>query len=89
MSVSTETRKEIYKKYGGSETNSGSTEAQIALLTHRITHITGHLRGNKKDFSTLRSLGIMVSKRKKLLKYLGKKDIVKYRKLISDLDLRR
>jgi small subunit ribosomal protein S15 len=89
MNLTSETKKEAFKKYGKSETDSGSVEGQVALLTQRIKHITGPLKQNKKDFSTLRALNNLVSRRKKLLKYLTNKDINRYREIISELELRR
>ena len=89
MNLTSEKKKDIFKEYGKSETDTGSVEGQVAMLTHRIKHITGHLKENKKDHSSLRALGNLVSKRKKLLKYLTKKDIERYRALISKLGLRR
>ena len=89
MNLTKETKDEIFKTYGGSETNTGSTEGQIALITHRINHISGHLRTNKKDFSSTRALLNMVGQRKRLLKYLAKRDIVKYRGLLEALGLRK
>lgn len=87
--VTTEQKKEIFKDFGASETNTGSTKAQIALFTARIKDITGHLKTNKKDFSSTRSLINMVGKRKKLLKYLAKRDLEGYRALIKELNLRK
>ena len=84
-----EKKEEIFKEYGGSEKNSGSIEAQIALLTFRIKALSDHLRENKKDFSCKRSLLSMVGKRKRFLQYLAKKDISKYRSLIDKLGLRK
>lgn len=84
-----EKKEEIFKEYGGSEKNSGSIEAQIALLTYRIQMLSEHLRANKKDFSCKRSLLSMVGKRKRFLQYLAKKDITKYRALIEKLGLRK
>lgn len=82
--------KEIFKEFGGSEKNTGSVEGQIALLTERILHISAHLKnGNAKDHSSNRSLVKMVGQRKKLLAYLTKKDINKYRALIAKLGLRK
>ena len=89
MILTKEKKKEIFKEYGGSETNTGSTEGQIAMLTHRIDHISGHLRGHRKDHSTTRSLFKMVGQRKRLLKYLAHKDIMKYRSMLEKLDLRK
>lgn len=84
-----EKKEEIFKEYGGSEKNTGSIEAQIALLTFRIKELSDHLRENKKDFSCKRSLLSMVGKRKRFLQYLAKKDIAKYRSLIDKLGLRK
>jgi small subunit ribosomal protein S15 len=84
------TRKlEIFKEFGGKAENTGSTEAQIAMFSERINHITGHLKTAKKDFSSTRSLIGLVGKRRRLLNYLAKKDITKYRALIQKLDLRK
>ena len=84
-----ENKKEIFKKYGSSETNTGSTEGQIALFTHRINHLSNHLKKNHKDFNTERSLVKIVGKRRSLLDYLKKKDINKYRELIKELNIRK
>ena len=86
MYLTQEVKKEIFKKHGGSETNTGATEAQIALFTHRIDHLTEHLKGNRKDFNTERSLVKLVGKRRSLLDYLIKTDIVRYREIIKELD---
>ena len=79
----------IFRDYAGSETNTGSTEGQIALFTYRIKMLSEHLKSNKKDHSCRRSLVAMVGKRKQLLQYLMKKDINKYRLLIERLGLRK
>jgi small subunit ribosomal protein S15 len=89
MYLTKEVKKEIFKKHGGSENNTGSTEGQIALFTHRINHLTGHLKKNQKDFNTERSLVMLVGKRRSLLDYLKKKDIEKYRELIKELNIRK
>ena len=89
MYLTTEKKKEIFKKYGSSETNTGSTEGQIALFTHRINHLSSHLNKNHKDFNTERSLVKLVGKRRSLLDYLKKKDINKYRELIKELNIRK
>ncbi len=89
MSITTEKKKEIFKEFGGSETNTGSVEAQVALLTHRINHISQHLRNQRKDHSSTRSLYKMVGRRKSLLKYLANKDINRYRAIIEKLNLRK
>lgn len=89
MYLTKETKAEIFKKHGGSEGNTGSTEGQIALFTHRINHLTQHLKQNQKDFNTERSLVKLVGKRRSLLDYLKKKDIEKYRSLIKELNIRK
>ena len=82
-------KEEIFKKFGRNEKDSGSVFSQVALFTSRIEHLTDHLKKNKKDYSTQRSLQLMVGKRRKLLDYLKNKDIVKYRELVKDLGLRK
>ncbi|MEM0995884.1 MAG: 30S ribosomal protein S15 [Bacteroidota bacterium] len=91
MYLNNETKKEIFKRYGHnkSETDTGSPEAQIALLTYRINHLTEHLRSNKKDISTRTGLLRMVGKRRRLLDYLIKKDITRYRAIIKELGIRK
>ena len=89
MYITKEVKSEIFKKHGGSEGNTGSTEGQIALFTHRIDHLTGHLKNNQKDYNTERSLVRLVGKRRSLLDYLKKKDIEKYRALIKVLNIRK
>ncbi len=79
---------EIFEEYGGSASNTGSTEGQIALFTYRIKSLSDHLQKNKKDHSCRRTLLSLVGKRKRLLFYLAKKDIVKYRELIEKLGIR-
>jgi len=82
-------KEEIFKKFGTNEKDSGSVFSQVALFTTRIQHLNNHLKDNKKDYSTQRSLQLMVGKRRKLLDYLKNKDIVKYRELVKDLGLRK
>jgi small subunit ribosomal protein S15 len=89
MYLTSEVKKEIFKQHGGSETNTGSTEGQIALFSHRINHLTGHLKKNRKDFGTQKALLDLVGKRRSLLTYLKNQDIEKYRALIKELDLRK
>ncbi|MFK5972881.1 MAG: 30S ribosomal protein S15 [Flavobacteriaceae bacterium] len=89
MYLTKEIKAEIFKKHGGEEKNTGSTEGQAALFTHRINHLTGHLKRNHKDYNTERSLVRLVGKRRSLLDYLKKKDIVKYRELIKELNIRK
>jgi small subunit ribosomal protein S15 len=82
-------KEEIFGQYGKSATDTGSPEAQIALFTYRIKHLTEHLKANHKDFSTARSLTMLVGKRRKLLKYLYVNDINRYRAIIKALGLRK
>ena len=89
MYLSKEVKADIFKKHGGSANNTGSAEGQIALFTHRINHLTGHLKKNHKDFNTERSLVMLVGKRRSLLDYLKKKDILRYRAIIKELGLRK
>ena len=90
MSVLTKEKKaNIFETYGGKASNTGSIEAQVALLTERILHISGHIKGNKKDFSSNRGLVQLVSKRKRLLSYLSKTDLQGYRALTEKLGLRK
>ena len=89
MYLSKEVKADIFKKHGGKAENTGSTEGQVALFTHRINHLTGHLKNNRKDFNTERSLVRLVGKRRSLLDYLKKKDIVRYRELIKELNIRK
>ena len=91
MYINTEVKKEIFKKFGNakSETDTGSPEAQVALFTYRIKHLTGHLKENKKDVSTRMGLLRLVGKRRRLLDYLAKKDINRYRAVIKALGIRK
>ena len=89
MYLSKENKKEIFKEHGKSDTDTGSAEGQIALFTARINHLTDHLKNNRKDFNTERSLVMMVGKRKSLLSYLKSKDISRYREIIKKLNLRK
>jgi small subunit ribosomal protein S15 len=91
MQLTVETKKDLFKKYSPkkSNTDTGSAESQIALWTTRINHLTGHLKTNKKDFSTQTGLLNLVGKRKRLLNYLQNTDIDRYRAIISELDLRK
>ena len=89
MQLTAESKKYLFKKFGGSEKNTGSTEAQIAMFTQRINHISGHLKDQRKDKSAELSLIKLVGKRRSLLNYLAKQDIFKYRDLIKELGLRK
>ena len=82
-------KEEIFGKYGKSATDTGSAEAQIALFSYRISHLTEHLKKNRKDHTTARSLTMLVGKRRKLLKYLYTNDINRYRAIIKALGLRK
>ncbi|MBC7885652.1 MAG: 30S ribosomal protein S15 [Saprospiraceae bacterium] len=84
-----EKKNEIFAEYGGSATNTGSIEGQIALFTFRIKSLSEHLKDNKKDNSCKRSMLTLVGKRKRLLKYLTSQDIQKYRSLIEKLGIRK
>ena len=89
MYLTKEKKAEIFAKHGKSATNTGSSEGQIALFTYRINHLTGHLKNNRKDYNTERSLVKLVGKRRNLLDYLIKNDIVSYREIIKELGLRK
>ena len=89
MSISTQEKEKIFKKFGGSSKDTGSIYSQVALFTKKIAKSTEHLKLNRKDYVTQRSLQLMVGKRRKLLAYLESKYVLKYRKLVKDLGLRR
>ena len=88
MYLSNEFKAKIFAKHGKSATDTGTAEGQVALFTARIAHLTGHLKTNKKDFSTQLSLQKLVGKRRAILAYLYKKDINRYRAIIKTLELR-
>ena len=79
----------LFKEHGKSEKDTGSAEGQIALFTTRINHLTNHLKKNRKDYNTERSLVKMVGKRKNLLNYLKTNDIERYRSIIKKLSIRK
>ena len=89
MSITTEQTAKLVKEFGKTETDSGSTEVQIAILTHRIVTITEHLKSNHKDFHTRRGLLTLVGRRRSLLDYLKKKNEAGYKELIAKLGIRR
>ena len=89
MYVDSSNKKDIFKKFGKGESDTGSAEGQIALFSHRIKHLTDHLKTNKKDFNTQRSLIRLVGKRRDQLDYLKNKDIERYRAIIKKLNIRR
>ena len=89
MYLTKEVKQEIFAKHGKGANDSGSAEGQIALFTHRISHLTEHLKNNRKDYNTERSLVMMVGKRRSLLDYLKKKEINRYRAIIKELGIRK
>ncbi|MFT5777686.1 MAG: small subunit ribosomal protein S15 [Crocinitomicaceae bacterium] len=89
MYLDSKEKKEIFKKHGGSEANTGSSEGQIALFTYRISHLTEHLKNNRKDYGTQRALQLLVGKRRSLLDYLKATEISRYRAIVKELGLRR
>ena len=80
---------EIFGTYGKSNSDTGSVESQVALFSYRISHLTEHMKRNRKDHTTERALVQMVGRRRKLLRYLKEKDITRYRNLIKALGLRK
>ena len=82
-------KQEIFGQYGKSNTDTGSPEAQIALFSYRISHLTEHLKLNRKDYSTERALTMLVGKRRSLLDYLKSRDIERYRNIVKELGLRK
>ena len=89
MYLDSEKKKEIFGKYGKSNTDTGSPEAQIALFSYRIAHLTEHLKSNHKDYSTARALRRLVGKLRRMLDYLIKIDIERYRAIIKELNIRK
>ena len=84
-----ETKKKIIAEYGATESDTGSPEVQVALLTHRISHLTEHLKEHKHDHHSRRGLLLLVGQRRRLLNYMQKEDINRYRTIIERLGLRR
>ncbi|MDE7151052.1 MAG: 30S ribosomal protein S15 [Candidatus Amulumruptor sp.] len=87
MYLNSEEKTGIFEKYGKGKTDTGSPEAQIALFSVRIAHLTQHLKSNHKDYTTARALKALVCKRRRLLDYLMRKDITRYRALIAKTEL--
>jgi small subunit ribosomal protein S15 len=87
--LTTENKLEIITKFGKSDKDSGSPEVQIALLTEKIKYLTEHFKSHKKDYHSRRGLLIIVGKRRKLLDYLKRKNLTKYRELIKELGIRK
>ncbi|MBD0323370.1 MAG: 30S ribosomal protein S15 [Aldersonia sp.] len=89
MALTAEQKKQILSEYGLHETDTGSPEAQVAMLTKRIVDLTEHLKQHKHDHHSRRGLLLMVGRRRRLLQYLAKVDVARYRSLIERLGLRR
>jgi small subunit ribosomal protein S15 len=89
MSLTKEKKSELIDKYGRSSGDTGSAEVQIALMTERINELTDHLRGHAKDHHSRRGLLMLVGKRRRMLRYLERSDLERYRSLVSELGLRR
>lgn len=89
MYLTVEKKQELFAAHGKGKADTGSAEGQVALFTFRINHLTEHLKENKKDHSTRRSLIKLVGKRRSLLDYLKRKDIERYRAIIKELNLRK
>jgi len=88
MSITREKKRELVGKYGRSENDTGSAEVQVALMTERINELTEHLRTHTKDHHSRRGLLMLVGKRRRLLRYLERSDVERYRTLVADLGLR-
>ena len=89
MYLNPEIKKEIFGKYGQSNSDTGSVESQVALFSYRIAHLTEHMKANRKDHTTERSLVKLVGKRRALLNYLKRNDSERYRNLVKALGLRK
>jgi small subunit ribosomal protein S15 len=89
MYLTPEVKQQIFAEHGTNAADTGSAESQVALFTHRIKHLTEHLKQNKKDLATKRSLINLVGKRRKMLEYLKREDIERYRAIIKKLGLRK
>lgn len=89
MSITAEKKQELIKEYATKEGDTGSPEVQVAILTHRIVHLTEHFKTHKKDNHSRRGLLMLVNKRRKLLDYLKSKDLGRYTVLIKSLGLRK
>ena len=88
MTLTKDNKAEVIGKYGRRDGDTGSAEVQVALLTERINDLTGHLREHGKDHHSRRGLLMMVGKRRRLLRYLERTDVDRYRELVSELGLR-
>ncbi len=89
MSISAERKQALIKEYAQGESDTGSPEVQVAILSERIRNLTDHLQGHEKDFSSRRGLLVMVGQRRRLLDYLKRKNAERYQELVKRLGLRR
>ncbi len=89
MTLAKERKQELIDRFGRSDGDTGSAEVQVALLTERINELTQHLRSHGKDHHSRRGLLMMVGRRRRLLRYLERSDVDRYRQLVADLGLRR
>ncbi len=91
MYLTAAVKQELFSKHGFAKkkADTGSPESQVALFTHRINYLTGHLKTNKKDYSTQQGLLRLVGQRKRILNYLQRTDIERYRAILTELDLRK
>lgn len=89
MSLSNDRKKDLVKKYGENDFDTGKTEVQVALLSERIKYLTEHFKTHEKDHHSRRGLLKLVGQRRRLLDYLARKDITRYRNLVKDLGIRR
>jgi small subunit ribosomal protein S15 len=89
MYLTKEIKSNLFETYGKSNENTGSAESQVALFSHRISHLTEHLKRNKKDYNTQRALLRLVGKRRSQLEYLKRTDINRYRAIVQALNLRK
>lgn len=89
MSLSNDKKKELVQKYGENDFDTGKTEVQVALLSERIKYLTEHFKTHGKDHHSRRGLLKLVGQRRRLLDYLSRKDITRYRNLVKDLGIRR
>ena len=89
MSITREKKQEVISEYGRNDTDTGSPDVQIAVLTHRINELTAHLKVHNKDFACRRGLLMLVGRRRRLLDYIRRKDLNHYAELIGKLNIRR